>query len=180
MQAQEASNRRVAKILADLNDIDIENQAPINHIDDYMEDYMMDKNKEFDDELLDEDYISRSDAYKMLSIQSTKKYKANITRQFHKSRSAKRTHVVCVTDKDAPSLAHCKCSYRAVIKRKRTKDENKYYIEKEGRNLEHIGQCLRNSATCPGKNTKLETETSCQLSIPMPPWKSLSRTRTVT
>ena len=77
---------------------------------------MMDKDKKFDDKVLDEDYISRSDAYKMLSLQSTKKYKANITRQFHKSRSAKRTHVVCVTDKDAPSLAHCKCSYRAVIK----------------------------------------------------------------
>ena len=54
--------------MADLNDSDVENQAPINHIDDYMEDYMMDKDKEFDDKLLDEDYISRSDAYKMLSL----------------------------------------------------------------------------------------------------------------
>ena len=91
MQAQEAMNEeqlddgQAAEVLADLNGNDVENQAPINHIDDYMEDYMMDKNKEFDDELLDEDYISRSDAYKMLSIQSTKKYKANITRQFLKS-----------------------------------------------------------------------------------------------
>ena len=95
--------------------------------------------------------------------------------------SAKRTQVVCVTDKDVLSLADCKCSYRAVIKKKRKKDDNNlYYIENEGRNLEQIGQCLRNSATCPGKNTKLETETSCQSSIPMPPWKSLCRTRTVT
>ena len=84
----------------DLNNSDVENQARIDHIDDYMKDYMMDKNKEFDDELLDEDYISRSDAYKTLSLQSTKKCKANITRQFHKMRSAKRTHIVCVTDKD--------------------------------------------------------------------------------
>ena len=88
MQAQEALNEdahvegQVAEILAGLNDSDVENQAPINHIDDYMEDYMMDKDKEFDDKLLDEDYISRSDAYKMLSLQSTKKYKANITSPF--------------------------------------------------------------------------------------------------
>ena len=155
MQAQEALNEDALvdgqdpEVGDDLNDSDVENQAPINHI----EDYMMDKNKEFDDELLDEDYISRSDAYKMLSIQSTKKYKANITRQFHKSRSAKRTHVVCVTDKDAPSLAHCKCSYRAVIKRKRGKDDKTYYIEKEGRNLKHSEGCLRNSANCPGNTT---------------------------
>ena len=159
MQAQEALNEdahvegQVAEILAGLNDSDVENQAPINHIDDYMEDYMMDKDKEFDDELLDEDYISRSDAYKMLSLQSTKKYKANITRQFHKMRSAKRTHIVCVTDKNAASLAECLCSYHAVIKRKRTKDESKYYIEKEGRNLEHNVGCLRNSANCPGNTT---------------------------
>ena len=64
MQAQEAVNEDVLvdgqylEIGDDLNDNDVENQAPINHIDDYMED-MMDKNKEFDDELLDEDYISR-------------------------------------------------------------------------------------------------------------------------
>jgi hypothetical protein len=36
---------QAAQILADLNGNDIENQAPINHIDDYMRDYMMDKNK---------------------------------------------------------------------------------------------------------------------------------------
>ena len=106
MQAQEALNEdalvdeQPPEVEDDLNDIDVENQAPINHIDDYMEDYMMDKDKKFDDKVLDEDYISRSDAYKMLSLQSTKKYKANITRQFHKMRSAKRTHIVCVTDKD--------------------------------------------------------------------------------
>ena len=100
LNEEQLDDGQAAEVLADLNDSDVENQAPINHIDDYMEDYMMDKNKEFDDELLDEDYISRSDAYKMLSLQSTKKYTANITRQFHKMRSAKRTHIVCVTDKD--------------------------------------------------------------------------------
>ena len=36
-------NRQAAEVMADLNDNDIENQAPINHIDDYVEDYMMDK-----------------------------------------------------------------------------------------------------------------------------------------
>ena len=51
MQAQEALNEDAhvdgqdSEIGDDLNDIDIENQAPINHIDDYLEDYMMDKNK---------------------------------------------------------------------------------------------------------------------------------------
>ena len=44
---------QAAQILADFNDIDIENQAPINHIDDYMRDYMMDKNKAFDNKLCD-------------------------------------------------------------------------------------------------------------------------------
>ena len=44
---------QAAEVLADLNDNDMENQAPINHIDDYMRDYMMDKNKLFDDKLLD-------------------------------------------------------------------------------------------------------------------------------
>jgi len=49
MEAQEALNEdalddgQAAEILADLNDIDAENQAPINHKDDYMRDYMMDK-----------------------------------------------------------------------------------------------------------------------------------------
>ena len=35
---------------------------------------------------------------------------------------------------------------KTVIKKKRTKDNNKYYIEKEGRNLNHGENCLRNSA----------------------------------
>ena len=49
MQAQEALNEdalvdgQLSEIGDDLNDSDVENQAPINHIDDYMEDYMMDK-----------------------------------------------------------------------------------------------------------------------------------------
>jgi len=59
MEAQEALNEEAlddgqgSEILADLNDIDVVNQAPINHKDDYMRDYMMDKNKLFDDKLLD-------------------------------------------------------------------------------------------------------------------------------
>ena len=49
MEAQEALNEealddgQAAQILADLID-NIENQAPINHIDDYMREYMLDKN----------------------------------------------------------------------------------------------------------------------------------------
>ena len=141
----------------------------------------MDKNKPFEEKLLNGSFTSLKEAYTTLALESTKKYKANVIRQFPKMQSAKRTQVVCVTDKDVLSLADCKCSYRAVIKKKRKKDDNNlYYIEKEGRNLKHSGQCLRNSATCPGKNIKLEAETSCQSSIPMPPLKSLSRTRTVT
>ena len=123
MEAQEALNEEAlddglaAQILADFNDIDIEYQAPINHIDDYMRDYMMDKNKAFDDKLLNKEYTSRSDAYKMLAFESTKKYEANIVRQFPKSRCVFQTHVVCVTDKNAVSLAECACSYSAVIKK---------------------------------------------------------------
>jgi hypothetical protein len=36
---------QAAQILANFNDIDIENQAPINHIDDYMSDFMITKTK---------------------------------------------------------------------------------------------------------------------------------------
>ena len=51
MQAQEALNEDALvdeqdpETGDDLNDSDIENQAPINHIGDYMKDYIMDKNK---------------------------------------------------------------------------------------------------------------------------------------
>ena len=51
MEAQEALNEeslddgQAAQILANFNDIDIENQAPINHRDDYMSNFMMDKKK---------------------------------------------------------------------------------------------------------------------------------------
>jgi hypothetical protein len=89
----------------------------------------------------------------MLALESTKKYKANINRQFPKSRCVFQTHVVCVTDKNAVALANRTCSYSAVIKKKRKKDDNKYYIEEEGRNLEHDGKCVRNSANCPGNTT---------------------------
>ena len=111
---------------------------------------MMDKNKPFDDKLLDGSFNSQADAYQMLSLESTKKDKGSVIRQWRGSRSAFKTHVVCVTDKDVGSLADCKCSYSAVIKKKRKKDDNKYYIEEEGRNLEHNENCVRNSANCPG------------------------------
>lgn len=73
---------QAAQILADFNDIDIENQAPINHIDDYMSDFMMDKNKAFDDKLLDGSFNSQADAYRMLSLESTKKDRGVVIRQF--------------------------------------------------------------------------------------------------
>ncbi|CAL6334145.1 unnamed protein product [Bathycoccus prasinos] len=84
---------------------------------------------------------------------SNKRYKSNTTRHFSKSRSVFRTHIICVTDKDAPPLTQRKFSYLAVIKRKRTKDDNKCYIEKEGRNLNHNEKCLRSNANCPGITT---------------------------
>ena len=159
MEAQEALNEealddgQAAQILANLNGIDVENQAPINHIDDYMRDYMMDKNKPFDDKLVDGSFNSQADVYQMFSLESTKKDKGRVIRQWRGSRSAFKTHVVCVTDKDVGSLADCKCSYSAVIKKKRKKDDNKYYIEEEGRNLKHNENCVRNSANCPGIRT---------------------------
>ena len=104
--------------MADLNDNDVENQAPINHIDDYMRDYMMDKNKPFEEKLLNGSFTSLKEAYTTLALESTKKYKANVIRQFPKMRSAGRTQVVCVTDKDVLSLTDCKCSYHTVIKRR--------------------------------------------------------------
>ena len=106
MEAQEALNEeslddgQAAQILADLIDNDIENQAPINHTGDCMRDFMMDKNKAFDDKLLDGSFNSHADAYRMLSLESTKKDRGNVIRQFRGSRSAFKTHVVCVTDKD--------------------------------------------------------------------------------
>ena len=113
MQAQEALNEdalvdeQPPEVEDDLNDSDVENQAPINHIDDYMEDYMMDKNKPFDEKLLNGSFTSLKEAYTTLALESTKKYKANVIRQFPKMRSAGRTQVVCVTDKNAASLAQC-------------------------------------------------------------------------
>ena len=109
LNEEQLDDGQAAEVLADLNGNDIENQAPINHIDDYMRDYMMDKNKAFDKKLLNKEYTSRSDAYKILALESTKKYKANIIRQFAKSRCVFQTHVVCVTDKNAVSLAECGC-----------------------------------------------------------------------
>ena len=55
MQAQEALNEdarvdgQAPEIGDDLNDSNVENQAPINHIDDYKSDYLMDTNKKFCD-----------------------------------------------------------------------------------------------------------------------------------
>ena len=45
LNEEQLDNGQAAEVLADLNGNDIENQAPINHIDDYVRDYMMDKNK---------------------------------------------------------------------------------------------------------------------------------------
>ena len=83
-----------------------------------MEDYMMDKSKEFDDELLDESFTSLKEAYRTLALESTKKHNGNVLRQCRKVRTAFQTHVVCVTDKDVLSLADCKCSYHTVINRR--------------------------------------------------------------
>ena len=97
MQAQEALNEdaRVDEQFPEvedyLNDSDVENQAPINHIVDYMEDYMMDKNKEFDEKLLDESFTSLKEAYRTLALESTKKHNGNVLRQIFKMRSAGRT-----------------------------------------------------------------------------------------
>ena len=99
LNEEQLDDGQAAEVLADLNGNDIENQAPINHIDDYMRDYMMDKNKAFDDKLLDGSFNSHADAYRMLSLESTKKDRGNVIRQFRGSRSAFKTHVVCVTDK---------------------------------------------------------------------------------
>ena len=85
---------------------------------------MMDKNKEFDEKLLDENFTSLKEAYRTLALESTKKDRGNVIRQFRGSRSAFKTHVVCVTDKNA-SLANRTCTYSAVIKKKRTKDNNR-------------------------------------------------------
>ena len=100
LNEEQLDDGQAAEVLADLNGNDIENQAPINHIDDYMRDYMMDKNKAFDNKLLDGSFNSHADAYQMLSLESTKKDRGNVIRQFRGSRSAFKTHVVCVTDKD--------------------------------------------------------------------------------
>ena len=53
LNEEQLDDGQAAEVLADLNGNDMENQAPINHIDDYMRDYMMDENKAFDDKLLD-------------------------------------------------------------------------------------------------------------------------------
>ena len=115
------------------------------------------EDEEFDDDkLLNGSFKSLEEAYDALALQSAEKCngKSVLQRQFRKIRTcAFQTRVVCATDEDARSLADCKCSYRAVIKKKRTKDDNKYYIEKEGRNLEHSEECLRNRANCPGNAT---------------------------
>ena len=73
LNEEQLDDGQAAEVLADLNGNDIENQAPINHIDDYMRDYMMDKNKAFDNKLLDGSFNSHADAYRMLSLESTKR-----------------------------------------------------------------------------------------------------------
>ena len=84
---EQIDDRQAAEVLADLNDNDIENQAPINHIDDYVRDFMVDKNKAFDDKLLDGSFNSHADAYRPLSLESTKKDRGSVIRQFRGSRN---------------------------------------------------------------------------------------------
>ena len=43
LNEEQLDDGQAAEVLADLNANDIENQAPINHIDDYMRDYMMEQ-----------------------------------------------------------------------------------------------------------------------------------------
>ena len=51
-------------------------------------------------------------------------------------------------------LLRSACAHiRRAIKKKGKKDDNKYYIEEGGRNLEHSEHCVRNSANCPGNTT---------------------------
>ena len=113
MQAQGALNEdalvdeQPPEIGDDLNDSDVENQALINHIDDYVRDYLMDKHKKLVEKLLDESFTSLKEAYRTLALESTKKHNGNVIRQFRKVRTALQTHVVCVTDKDVQSLADC-------------------------------------------------------------------------
>ena len=45
LNEEQLDDGQAAEVLADLNGNDIENQAPINHIDDYMRDYMMNNAK---------------------------------------------------------------------------------------------------------------------------------------
>ena len=87
LNEEQLDDGQAAEVLADLNGNDIENQAPINHIDSYMRDYMMDKNKAFDNKLLDVSFNSHADAYQMLSIESTKKDRGSVIRQFRGSRN---------------------------------------------------------------------------------------------
>ena len=74
MQAREVLNEdkrnagQVLGNLVDLNDIDVENQAPINHIDSFIRDSMLDKTKPFDKNLSYKSFNSHAEAYKMLTI----------------------------------------------------------------------------------------------------------------
>ena len=117
----------------------------------------MNNNKPFDLKDLDATFNSRSDAYQMLEIESIKRCKANVIRQWAEvknQRHINKTTVVCVTDSKVKSLEDCICSYRAVIKRSRKRDNVKYYIEKEGRNLEHNpNTCIKDSASCKANTT---------------------------
>ena len=45
LNEEQLDDEQAAEVLADLNDIDIENQAPINHIDDYVRDSWWTKTK---------------------------------------------------------------------------------------------------------------------------------------
>ena len=153
MNEDTISNDQPAEILVELNAKKVEYEAPINQVEKFKMDYHMDNNKPFDLKALDATFNSRKEAYEMLEIESIKKCKANVIRQYANARSILKTTVVCVTDRQQPMLSHCVCLYRAVIKKSRKRDDDKFYIEKDGRNLEHSWDCMRDSAFCTGNTT---------------------------
>lgn len=83
---------------------------------------MMETNKQFDEKLLNGSFNSHADANKILTIESIKKHKAHLLVNFGRGQCSFQTHIVCVTGNDAPALQARKCSYLAVIKRKRNKE----------------------------------------------------------
>ena len=76
------SSDQAAEILVELNENNVEYEAPINQVENFKMDYYMNNNKPFDLKDLDATFNSRSDAYQMLEIESIKRCKANVIRQW--------------------------------------------------------------------------------------------------